>query len=296
MSSTPMATIVNTLQSTATSRLRRGTMIGWKNELGIEGSEFVTSATGTNVDDIDYLFDNMNTSRYKFSDVGIVEFSSILSDTSKFELMDYVALASVNWEAAQIESVTITVTTYRVEEDIDEDEILVEEIINIGTFDTSLYEDDQIFMATFDPVNVNRIQVQFNATDAEESVSIAILHAGKSFEMPDQPDEGFQPGILNSLDERFSLRTENNKFSAVTSFEKGTEEVYRFSFIPQEFMNDEWAPFIRDLKEGVLNPCFSMWNPTDFSNDIIFGKIDVQNATYQTRIHGSVSFTIIGIQ
>lgn len=265
--------------------LRTGTAISWKSEIA-ENTSFVMSSDKGNDNDVDYINDYMSTSRYVADSVGSLTLTSKTSFDSSRGLFDNFALAGVNWNSAGISQVNAIVAVLNETSGLYEDTV-------VASVDTSLKSDYEIVMMLFDEQSSPTVKVQFIATGI---VEISMWYAGKSFRFPSQPNDGFQPGRWNNLDTGVEFRTITNEFGPTIIENVGTEEVYDFSFLPQEFMNDEFAVFIKEIKDSELNPVFSMWNPDDFQDDVIFGRIDIRSAKYQTRIHGSVGFTIVGIQ
>lgn len=268
------------------SRIPKSTRISYYNEIAENDSISITSdGDSSTALDLEYLSDYMNTSRYNFGRTGT---GTINIETGEIEasfLCDHIAVAGVNWRNADITNVSVSIDVL-----VDENQIETTEVINV---DTSTFDNNKVLMGSFASKSVSKISITFTATG---TVSVSIIQTGLAFEFPSLPDDGFQPGAWNSIDDQSSLKTSTGNLGGVSIRKKGTEERYNFSFLPQEFMNEFWAPFIYDFKKENKNPIFIQWNPTEFPLDVIYGKIDIGSARYSTRIHGTISFNVKGLQ
>lgn len=270
------------------TRQPEGTRLSYKNELEAF-SEFAVTSSGdqNNNLDLEYLIDYMNTTRYSFGTTGNNDILFDKGDIRAFFGINHVAIAGVPWFDEGVTSVRGEVESVV---DIEND---ITETVEVFNIDTTTFEDNKIVMANFGGFAAKSVRIYFEASG---TVTVSIIQFGIAFEFPGLPDDGFQPGAFNSIDEQNALRTVTNRFGSVDIVQRGTEEVYSFTYLPQEFVNQDFAQLISEIKSQVQNPVFISWNPKDFPLDVMFGRIDIGNAVYSTRVHGSVSFNVKGLQ
>lgn len=270
-----------------------GTRIGYENVLEDSDSGYTITSTGDSSTalDLTYLYDNISTTRYSAVNVGDLTISiSTDSDFSGY-VVDYVGIAGLNWSSASVNSVEIEVISTYYDSDLDE---YLEETETVFTMDTSSFEDNKILMANFKGRYAKTVNVYLYSDSTDTDISLSILSAGKSFELPSLPDNSFQPGFLNIEDEKKSLRTSTNKFGSVNITQKGFTEKYTFSKVTQDFMNDYWSEFIREVKTDVLKPAFVQNNPMDYPEDAVFGRLKISDASYTSRTRSTISFSVVG--
>lgn len=267
-------------------RQPRFSRVSWYNELE-ENDSIVKSSNGIaeNDDQLDFLTDQINTTRYSFGQDGNAEISFATGTTKSVFPVDHVALAGVNWRNSDITNIRIEID-YLIGDD-------VSETLEVVNYDVSTFENNKVVMASFPSREVNAVRIYFEATG---TVTLSIVQVGLALEFPCLPDVGSSVGAWNRTDEMTSMKTYTNNFGAVNIVRKGVVEKLNFGRLPEEFMNDFWRPFIDELKSQYTPPVFVQWNPSDFPFDVVFGKIDINQSQYTSKNHANVGFSINGLQ
>lgn len=149
--------------------------------------------------------------------------------------------------------------------------------------------DNQPVFLAFDSVTTSQVRFRFlsNAT----GLTIGELFAGVSLDFPKPISVGYRPGRWNNKDKVSNNDTQANAFGRSTVIQRGTEEKVSIPNIPYQWMDDNWADFIRDA-QGY--PIWFAWDPVDFPADVIYGRWKANAPSFTSSLYSEISLTIKG--
>lgn len=234
--------------------------------------------------DLDYLNDYLSTTTYVSKNLG--DLSLQFEDTSGTFESNHIALGGVNFNNADITSIKVYISNG------------IDPYTIVSDFDTSnrkYFYNNKPLMILFDAVysDIVSIRVDLIAGGLQTvPVSLTTLYSGKTLEFPTTPAVGFQKGSWNTDDEVVTSIRQNNAFGASTIRRKGTTEVVTIPVVPYEFMDEEWASFIRKFQRV---PTFFSWDLGNFPLDTIYGVFDFQKASFTTSTYSEIKFKVSGV-
>ncbi len=128
--------------------------------------------------------------------------------------------------------------------------------------------DNSPIMLIFDTINVREIALVGNTSGTTE---LGVISAGTALQMPRNIYGGHTPIDLSSKTEYQSVRSESGQFLGKTIIRKGSEADYNWQFLDDQFIRDEFKPFIESAK---TLPFFIKYRPDFYPETVAYGEVN----------------------
>lgn len=139
--------------------------------------------------------------------------------------------------------------------------------------------------------SVTTAQVRFKFISNTTGLTIGELFTGSSLEFPKPVSVGYRPGKWASKDKVSNNDTQANAFGRSTVIQRGTEERVSIPNITYQWMNANWADFVRDA-QGY--PVWFSWDSVSFPTDVIYGRWEANAPSFRSSLYSEISLTIKG--